>query len=73
MNELEKALLSGNPGGPVRTWGVIDETKGTYVIKGTCRGCGDHGEFTTQQQAQEFRKHHQGTNNKCPHAGDVVY
>lgn len=73
MHDVDKQLLQANLGTHTRFWGVIDESTGSFVIKGTCRGCGEHGEFTTQQQADEFKRHHQGPNNRCPHMDEVVW
>lgn len=73
LSELERKLLEANMGRHTRFWGVIDEGTGTFVIKGTCRDCGDHGEFKTQQEADAFKGHHDGPNNVCPHKKDVVW
>lgn len=57
----------------VKSWGVIDQDKGTYVIKATCRRCGDHGEFATQQEVQAFKDRHTDGFNRCPHEKEVIY
>jgi hypothetical protein len=68
VSEIDRANFSH-----VRTWGRIDLDKGTYVIRSTCRSCGDNGEFKTQQEANAFKAQHTGTNNVCPYRKEVKY